>query len=368
MDNIDFVTPFYNKRYNTSSLLEALSRLTSTEDIALNTIPFGTEDSPLSLFLGIHSKRRKVTLIYQNEDVFLFKLNYKYSEEGEEKSESGKFFVCNYAPFKNVNLAITFEKNTFFRRGLLPIIKSLYPKMRLTFIKHEKLMKLLQAFQERYDTLNLIISRASLKNRFIEKESGSKLVPMVGWPNMELDEALKWADQNDSWFQSIQFRLTEKKTNIAEISFTRQGIVKTNHLYDEVQEFFIKPVCKTLFENMEMFRNRSRRDTDSFSVRPLAISFSYDHFADPQDNTRFIRVMRRYNKAAISVLHGNPYIHITISDYFDGSNFDLWMVSPKMITIVPQMKGSVAAIERLVNHIFDSYAEGKIVDYSEVAC
>jgi len=43
-------------------------------------------------------------------------------------------------------------------------------------------------------------------------------------------------------------------------------------------------------------------------------------------------------------------------------------LSPKIIAIVPQMKGSVAAIERLVNHIFDSYAEGKIVDYSEVAC
>ena len=144
--------------------------------------------------------------------------------------------------------------------------------------------------------------------------------------------------------------------------------MRTNHLYNEVSDFFIRPACKTLFENMEMFRHRSRRDNESLSARPIAIGFDYDQFADPEENTRFIRVMRNFDKAAISVLHGNPYIHITISDYFDGSNFDLWMVSPNMIAIVPQMKGSVASIKRLVSYIFDSYAEGKIMDYSEVTC
>jgi hypothetical protein len=35
--------------------------------------------------------------------------------------------------------------------------------------------------------------------------------------------------------------------------------------------------------------------------------------------------------------------------------------------IVPQFLGSVPAIKKIVNHIFDTFAEGKIRDYTEVA-
>jgi hypothetical protein len=56
---------------------------------------------------------------------------------------------------------------------------------------------------------------------------------------------------------------------------------------------------------------------------------------------------------------------MSVIDYFDGSAFDIWVLSSSQLVIVPQMKGTVPAIKRLVNHIFDSYAEGKIKDYKE---
>jgi hypothetical protein len=54
-------------------------------------------------------------------------------------------------------------------------------------------------------------------------------------------------------------------------------------------------------------------------------------------------------------------------DYYDGSSFDVWVVSNNRIVVVPQFRGSLQAIKRLVNHIFDTYAEGQIEDYTEAA-
>ena len=56
-------------------------------------------------------------------------------------------------------------------------------------------------------------------------------------------------------------------------------------------------------------------------------------------------------------------IQLSVFDYFDGSAFDIWVLSPDKIIIVPQAKGSMPAIKRLINHIFDFYIEGDIKDY-----
>jgi N-acetylmuramic acid 6-phosphate (MurNAc-6-P) etherase len=55
---------------------------------------------------------------------------------------------------------------------------------------------------------------------------------------------------------------------------------------------------------------------------------------------------------------------MAVIDYYDGSTFDLWVLNPNQLVIVPQLKGSIPAIKRLINHIFDTYAEGTIRNYT----
>jgi len=77
--------------------------------------------------------------------------------------------------------------------------------------------------------------------------------------------------------------------------------------------------------------------------------------------------MNKFEKSSVSVLHGNPYIRLSVVDYIDGSNIDVWVLNTKQIFIVPQMKASVPSIKRIINHIFDTFAEGKIIDYKQAA-
>ena len=68
-------------------------------------------------------------------------------------------------------------------------------------------------------------------------------------------------------------------------------------------------------------------------------------------------------KTSLSVIHANPYIHLSVFDYYDGSSFNIWVLSTDRIIIVPQLKASFQSVKRLVNHIFDCYCEGDIEDY-----
>lgn len=366
MSKIDFITPFYHNQHDRKSFISGLDSLLNTEELYVKAIPFSCDKPPVEWFPHIKSSSRKITLVKTYEGIQLFELEHIYKEGKKEEKIKGCFFVYELQDYKEVYVCLTIESNKFFSRVLLPFIKHLYPKASMTFITHKRLKKLLEEFQIKNQFADLIITRASQRLRFEEEGKHKKIVPMVSWPDMELKEAFDWVYQNNGWFQTLQFEARRNSRVLTNVSFTRQGVIRTNRLFSEVFESFILPVCKTIHENIQIFGHRSRLENENLSAKPLMIEFETEQFIDVSDNTKFIQAMKRFKSSSISILHGNPYIHLSIIDYFDGSTFDLWVLKSNQLVIVPQMKGTILSIKRLINHIFDTYAEGRIKDYEEV--
>jgi hypothetical protein len=362
---IDFITPFYNQHHNNKSLIEGLDSFLGSYDLSVKAIPFSSDSHPVKLFPEISGRSRRIKILEKYDGVQLLRMTHSYKEGGELKEEEGDFFVYEHPEYNKVYVALTIESNNFFRRAVLPFFDSHFPQMMMTFITHRKLRKLLETFQLENQFSNLIITHASHRCRFNEKGKPEKEVPGITWFNRDLNEAFNWVYQNNGWFQSLKFRAMRQNYPAAEISITRQGVIRTTHLFSKVFESFVLPICKIIHENNEFFGNRSRRDNRNLAAKPLTIDFGIDQFSDPLENIKFIQSLRRLNKSSISVLHGNPYIHLSVIDYFDGSTFDLWVLNSNQLFIVPQMRGSVFSIKRLINHIFDTYAEGDIKDYQE---
>ncbi len=365
MSGFDFITPFYNRRHNRESLINGIDSILATESLSVRAIPFSCDKPPREWFPKIKGGSRHVLLMNENEGVQLFELTHRFKDGEEERKVSGRFFIYEHPRYEKVYVALTIESNNFFQKALLPFIKGLYPTVIMTFITYKKLKNLLEEFQVANQFTELIVTRASQRLRFEEEGKHKKVMPVVSWPGMDLTEAFNWVHQNNGWFQSLQFEVKRNPATIAEISFTRQGIVRTNHIFSKVFEAFVLPVCKTIHENIEIFGHRSRRENADFSAKPLVIDFGERQFSEVSENAKFIQAMRRLKTASVSVLHGNPYIHLSVIDYHDGSTFDIWVLNENQMVIVPQMKGSIPAIKRLINHVFDTYAEGEINDYEE---
>lgn len=367
MSKFDYLSAFYKKHHSENDIIKEIDGLLSTDDINVRMIPFGCENKSVDWFDSLLIKNRSIKLLWKSDKVSLFKLDYKYKEVGLEKSSSGKFFVIQDTGFDNTFVALTIESGDFYRRALLPLLQSLYPRLLLTFITHKKLRLLLEKFEKEDKHTQIIIRRASQRLRFQEAHQGRRVMPLVSWPAMSLQEAFNWVYDHNGWFESLSFDVEKDNRVQASISFTRQGIVRTNSLLERVYDLFIRSVCNTIHNNIELFSHRSRLERSDLSPRPIVIELNEDHFVEISENQRLIQSMRRLKAASISVIHGNPYVHLSVLDYFDGSAFDLWVLDQQKLVIVPQLRVSVAAIKRLINHIFDDYAEGKLVNYEEVA-
>lgn len=223
---------------------------------------------------------------------------------------------------------------------------------------------MLTGFRTDHGFDELIITRASQRIRLPEEGVHRRVMPVTTWPDMALDEAIDWLIQHNGWFQSVQFNAKRDRHTATHVSVTREGVIRCDYLYEQVFRSFVLPVCKIHHENFNLFSQRGRRDNASLAARPLAITFDEGQFDDVSENQKFIRALRQMRAASISVLHGNPYIHVSAIDYLDGSAFDLWVLDSRELVLVPQMYASVGAIKRLVNHVFDTYAEGEVKEHS----
>lgn len=364
MGKIDYISAFYNTDHNRDSLVRGITSLLVSEQLTAHAIPFAGRISLKNLLASSETLKNRLSLIKDTSGIQLYKLFYNDKETHERKS--GFFFIYEHSEYENIFCALTIEGSDFYHDALLPFFLKRSANILLTFISHKKLKKLLDDFQSKYLIEKIIITRASCRFRLTNEGKTEKSFPMVSWPNMDLEEAFNWVYQNNGWFKSLQFKVGDTQTS-EKVSLTRQGIIQAGGMFDKVFESFVLPICRLIQKSNEFFENRSRKANTDLQVKPLTIDFGGDNFAEVSENERFINAMKQLKASSTSVLHGNPYIHLSVIDYYDGSSFDLYVLSASELFIVPQMKGTVASIKRLINHIFDTYAEGVIKDYSEVS-
>ena len=366
MTHLDFIKSFYERTHSRDSFVAEVDSVlgSNPREIKVTTIPFSTVRTPSADFIRKTGKIRTIKLLKESEGIHLFELKYTYKDGKHRRNDSGRFYIYEHPTYPNIFVAITLEGSSFIRRGLLPFLRSQFPHVVVGFLPQARLNRLLGEFRTTYAFSELIITRATQRLRLPEEGTHRRVMPVMSWPDMALDEAIDWLVAHNGWFQSVQFEAKRDGRTMTQVSVTREGVVKCDYLFEQVWKVFVLSLCKMHHANFNLFSNRGRRDNPELAARPLAITFEEERFEDVEENKKFIQAMRSMRTASISVLHGNPYIHLGVIDYMDGSAFDLWVLDSRELIIVPQMHGSVGSIKRLVNHVFDTFAEGEVADYT----
>lgn len=355
---MDFASLIYDQFNDFDSLLKGLDSILGTSSNVLTAIPFGSERQPDEIFKADHGKR-VFKIVKPSKDMMLFELHFS---SGQTEPLEGKFFICKHPLFHDVYIAITIESAEFVRRALLPFVEQHRSQLYLAFLRQEQLHLLMKEFRENRPMNELNVVRASLVSRF-EAEKAEETISSVTWANLGLDGAFRLAEEQSGWFRSLSFEILKDREVMTKATVYRNGVIKTDGQFLSIYDKFLSPICRTIHENIKLFAKRSRTENPRFRVRPLVVEFKEDQFEDVNENAKFINAMRRLENASVSVMHGNPYVYLTVVDYVDGSTFDLWVLNLAQVFIVPQMKSTVAGINRLINCVFDNYGEGIIKDF-----
>lgn len=369
MVRMDFKAIFYNQEFNRNNVINKFDGMIRTESgTTVTIIPFASLKSPAECFQATYG-RRVFKRIREENEISIFELTYyPRTRNNKELPIRGKFLVSGHQELENVYLLLSVESHEFIHRALMPFVERNYPRIFLTTLSQKNMHLLSEDYRERNQFDELRVVRASLRSRFLWLEKAKETtIPSISWPNLGLSGAFDLALEQNGWFKSLTFESIRDNRVFAEITINRNGVVKTNRELLHVFNTLIEQICEIVHYHFELFRRRGRRENELLEVRPLTIKFIKDQLRETEERNRLIETMRLYNKASVSVEHSNPYLQLSIIDYVDGSTFEMWVLNPTELIVVPQLKGTVPAIRRLIGHVFDNYAEGQIEEYSVVS-
>ena len=299
----------------------------------------------------------------------------KLSRNGEDP---GHVLVAK-APGSFVYLAITDEPRRFVDRTFGPFIKALYPHVSQAYLSAGDLYSVLERL-EKSSGGQIMVARMTAYRRLraaTDKEgrknggaSSPHIVPerrkstesAVTYTNKPFREAFSDAAANDQWISRISFNLLRGTASPMHSQLSRNGLFRFKRsiapFYHKVSPLVVEIVDK----KTKLYSNRSREDNNG-TIRPLAITLDSVMAKDHSENSTFIKSVESMAHITVSVYHSNPYVHMSLVDYLDGSSFDIWILSVHKIIIVPQMRATHTSIARLTNHIFERFGEGSVTDH-----
>jgi hypothetical protein len=100
-------------------------------------------------------------------------------------------------------------------------------------------------------------------------------------------------------------------------------------------------------------------------VRPehaIAVQMPSGTFADAESVSELLEALSEQRGVGIAVLHRNPYLHVAVTDYLDGSNFDAFVTSDDSVLIYPGYRASAGALTRLTEHVAERFAAREVAD------
>lgn len=95
---------------------------------------------------------------------------------------------------------------------------------------------------------------------------------------------------------------------------------------------------------------------------PVEVRIGAERFDLPDAGSDFFHRLSTYASADTAILHRNPYMHVAVTDYLDGSNFDLFVTDVDRIVIHPGYASSVGALVRLTTFLSEEFEADAVAE------
>jgi hypothetical protein len=322
----------------------------------------------LNLFSLLQVRSDNLNLVVSNESESSALFSYDSVRAGRRLQGQFAAFRTKYP---SIYLLMFVTPRTHWRAFLRPLIDKLYPKAAQPFLTQIELHGLLSAVQRAVPSYGIRVLEFSAKRK-LRGESRKRFQSTREWTDESLESAFREAGLVHQWFQSVTFELVRhddegKPTPSSRATVSKYGYLACDGDFKMYSEVVLNRIIEIAANRLEFFSKRDRVSNDDHIPKPVRIVYDSDILSGPRDTSRLAEALKRLKFGSCTVLHSNPYLHVSVVDNRDFSAVEVWVLSTREIIIVPQVRATDTALKRLVNHIFEYFSEGTLSDTERAA-
>lgn len=295
----------------------------------------------------------------------LYKAKLKYHRLNATKYDQLPEWLFWRYKDSDVYLLISCTKYNIFYGEIWHYLNRFYPKISRVFYNTYQIRDLLSELAKPSSDMGIRISKIVGKKRIVSDGARKSIGSRIDWTDISFKEAFSRIIDQNLWLKSLDFSIRGSANDrfVETIgSISRDGMLVCKDNFILFFNLLIIRALEAAKKDNDLLKNRARSDNEKLQTRPLKVNFSKNIFKDKAYNHRLYSSLKGMKYCGISAFHSNPYFHASVIDYKDGSTYRVWVLSDDTITIVPQMRSTVASLERLINHIGESFMEGEVSD------
>jgi len=333
-------------------MLEATGDYASPE-IAVGFLAFSLESqSPVQLFESYDGKTFKVENLVLNSWLSVHHIEKQVRGPAEEaRTVAGYIAAYRYrdtwlltATRRDMEMAKTFSD--YLAHCLVSWSEVFYPELTRTVIRSRELVNFLARLNES-DDVSVEVIRSTMK------------YPHGGYQRTERIEELgvvtERLEDEGGYLNRATIRLTGKSSYVATIGrdglFYRHSGELRPLLLDISQLLHRSTAEKQTLE--EVFRSSSPE-----CVGALDVDFGMSiGLGSLESSEILVGALEADPSLSVTVLHGNPYLHISITDLANGSTFSLYSNGPSGLRIYPGLHADRTGMQHLLNCISQNFAD-----------
>ena len=262
----------------------------------------------------------------------------------------------------NVYTIITFDDLQVIKDVIIRFLDTYSSELYRLTLTSAKLEDLLTKIKESLNCniiTDKLVSYSRINNEMIKIGSSRKREADLRWTGEDYKESFSRALKNNQWIDKISFYARKNKKTLFRASLSRSGLFEIDSSGVEFYNIITGYLTGFGETNIKLFSDKSRMENEG-AIKPITIEYPMKIFENVEQNKKLISAISEFPKSNSFVYHGNPYLHMSIVDYTDGSSYDLWVISENRIIIVPQLKATFKSLSRISEHIMKSFFEGTV--------
>ncbi len=360
MKNNEYQFWLYEHEYDDQrNLFDSISKLISKRNIRLNVMLLYAQNEPIHYFNDWVPVNFEIDIKSKNNNSIH---TVKLKRRG---FDSIKVLLVKHEEIPSIYYAISDCSADEFKNVFTKFISKYFPDISKVFLTTNELYLVLS----KLDTSdNKIMVESAIAKKRLE---GKKKESIITYTNKPYREVFNETGQKDLWLQSIRYRSDIGVDENEKPIFTFKGTI-TRECYFAIRmnfEILINQIIPHALKLASVRNHHLKISSESASKpkpEPVVIKFENDLFLDIKKNESYLESIATMPSCSISKYHNNPYVHASLVDYRDGSSYDLWILAQNRLIIIPRFEASMASMSRLVNHIFERIAEGKVEKFEEL--
>lgn len=102
---------------------------------------------------------------------------------------------------------------------------------------------------------------------------------------------------------------------------------------------------------MRLLAERQRSVSSPAELKPVSVRLSSSLLGGTAANRILVDTLLKQPSMGVAVLHGNPYLHVAVTDYLDGSSFDAFVTVDNEVVVYPGFRASLGSLTRLTDFL-----------------